>query len=112
MPWPRYEDLVEAPPGTDRCSSCHIAGHSDEDCRIFDITIQRRYGKLNLKPFDVAKRTVPYVEKLLTYLKHHGALADVWRPWDWEHFQQMVDEKRRIVDEERAAEREAAGRPN
>jgi hypothetical protein len=109
MPWPRYEDIQEAPAGTNRCSSCHIAGHCDDECRIFDIQLYERLGKFSLKPFDIAKRPIAYADKLLTYLKHHGALTHVWQPWEWEHFQGLVDEKRRIVDEERAAERAAGG---
>jgi hypothetical protein len=72
----------------------------------------RRLGRYQLKPFDVAKCQPSYTHRLIAYLKSHGALAAVWQPGDWEHFQSMVEDKRRIVEEERRAERDASGRTN
>ena len=108
--------MIEAPAGTDRCASCHIKGHSENDCRIFDMNLKRRTGRFNLKPFDIAKRPPLYAQRLLAYLKAHGVLANVWKPGDWENFEQLLEEKRQIVEAKRAAERASeqrnTGRPN
>ena len=69
------------------------------------MNIKRRTGKFNLRPFDIAKRPPLYAQRLLAYLKAHGALANSWKPGDWEHFEQLLEEKRQIVDSEKAAER-------
>jgi hypothetical protein len=69
------------------------------------MNIKRRTGKFNLRPFDIAKRPPLYAQRLLAYLKAHGALANIWKPGDWEHFEQLLEEKRQIVDSEKAAER-------
>lgn len=100
-PWPKWGEVKAAPQGSDRCDSCHIKGHSRGNCRIFDLELLLRYGKLDLKPFDFAKQNQSYAARVIAHLKVHGALASVWTPGDWEHFEAVLDEKRKIVASQR-----------
>ncbi len=101
-PFPAVELLRPAHPGEQVCESCNIPGHSPDKCRIFDAeTMRENGGRKALFWFDIVKEPRDYQDRLIAYLKSHGALRE-HTPAELEYIDRRLEETREWLDKEHA----------
>jgi hypothetical protein len=75
-PFPAEEYFRAPTAGEPTCTSCHMPGHDETKCRIYDHEQIKASGRKSLQWFDLAKEPRDYQDKLVAYLKAYGPVKD------------------------------------